>query len=76
MKLREPVRFLKQVKTGTIYIRTEQLASRPDMIEFVPEQKQEPNVEPKPEPTPEPEVKAEVQSAPFKIEKAKRANAG
>jgi hypothetical protein len=46
------------------------------MIEFVPEQKQEPNVEPKPEPTPEPEVKAEVQSAPFKIEKAKRANAG
>jgi hypothetical protein len=44
------------------------------MIEFVPEQKQEPKVEPKHEPTPE--VNAEVQPAPFKIEKAKRANAG
>ena len=70
MKLQKPMRYLKQHGTNFVYVWTEHLAQRPDMIEFVPE--------PKPEPKPEPniELKPEPKSTPFKIEKAKRADAG
>lgn len=69
MKLKQPVRYLKQHKTNYVYVWTEHLAQRPDMVEFVPE--------PKPEPKPEPEPKVEAkQTTPFKIEKAKKADAG
>jgi len=44
------------------------------MVEVEPKQNQKP--EPKPEPTPEPTPEVKSEPAPFKIEKAKRANAG
>lgn len=62
MKLKE-TRLLKQVGTNHIYVWTEILASRTDMVEFVPEQKAEAKPA-EPEPTPEPK--------PFKIEKSKK----
>ena len=78
MKLKEPLRYLKQVGTGHVYIWTEILASRTDMVEFVPEPKPEPKPEPiavKAEAKPEPKGEAKP-ITPFKIEKAKKANAG
>ena len=84
MKLKEPLRYLKQVGTGHVYIWTENLASRTDMVECEPPKRKMPEPrpewvnEPKPEwyDKPKAESKPESKSTPFKIEKAKKADAG
>lgn len=63
MKLREPIRYLKQTGSNHIYVWAESLAARPDMVEYFPEAKPEPKPEPKPE---------AQETKPFEIKKASK----